>query len=499
MKDQINFLESLQFGSSIAENETKYLQQFFVDTIFWRNLSRGRYDIILGQKGCGKSALYLNLLSKPEEFQQNNIILVEAENPRGDTVFSLLNKAAKKQAYENPNVEALIESDVIDFWKMYFLVIAAAKLRDLKFKGSNFKVIQKLFEETKLLPPSGYSLDKIFNNVVHFLRQVATLEFFQPEAEFNPITGTFSLKGKISFKEYAAVNNKDGFFTSDDLFEKLNEDLAKREQTLWFLLDRLDVAFIDDKELERRALKSLFLVYNSLKKYDNIKLKIFLRSDIMTKISYDGLREASHLGPNMTTIFIDDRLMFNILVKRIASNKKILTKFGFEEDSLLSAIPKQHQLVNVIFPEVVEGTNSFEWLLSNIKDAKGDFTPREMINFLLKCQECQLELLDQGYPMPETPLIDARAMLKAIQLVSHDKFYLTLIPENPDLTDKLLLFKNAPLEISVGWLKRFFPELEASQSIVNFVVGLSDVGFLMRTGEDSFQVAPIYRPALNIK
>lgn len=314
MKDQINFLESLQFGSSIAENETKYLQQFFVDTIFWRNLSRGRYDIILGQKGCGKSALYLNLLSKPEEFQQNNIILVEAENPRGDTVFSLLNKAAKKQAYENPNVEALIESDVIDFWKMYFLVIAAAKLRDLKFKGSNFKVIQKLFEETKLLPPSGYSLDKIFNNVVHFLRQVATLEFFQPE-----------------------------------------------------------------------------------------------------------------------------------------------------------------------------------------KDAKGDFTPREMINFLLKCQECQLELLDQGYPMPETPLIDARAMLKAIQLVSHDKFYLTLIPENPDLTDKLLLFKNAPLEISVGWLKRFFPELEASQSIVNFVVGLSDVGFLMRTGEDSFQVAPIYRPALNIK
>ena len=101
--------------------------------------------------------------------------------------------------------------------------------------------------------------------------------------------------------------------------------------------------------------------------------------------------------------------------------------------------------------------------------------------------------------MPETPLIDTKAMLKAVQLVSLDKFYLTLIPENPDLTNKLLLFKNAPLEISMDWLKRVFPELDLSQSTLSFVSGLSNVGFLMRTGEDTLQVAPIYRPALNIK
>jgi hypothetical protein len=499
MKTQTDFLESLQFGSSIAEDETKYLQRYFVDTSFWRNLSRDRYDIILGQKGCGKSALYLNLLSRPEEFRQNKIILVEGENPRGDTVFSLLNKAAKNSSYENPNVEALIESDVIDFWKMYFLVIAVAKLRESKFKGKNFKIIYKLFEETKLLPSSGYSLDKIFNNVIHFLKQVATLDFFQPEAEFNPLTGTFSLKGKISFKEYSAVNNKEGFYTSDDLFEKLNEDLETADETIWFLLDRLDVAFIDSKELERRALKSLFLVYNSLKKYDNIRLKIFLRSDIMAKVSYDGLREASHLANKMTTILIDNRLMFNILVRRVASNEKILIKYGFDEVKVLSDVQEQQRFLTFIFPDKTEGVKTFDWLLENIKDANDSFTPREMISFLLKCRECQLELLDQGYPMPEVPLISPEAIQKAIRLMSNDKFNLTLIPENPDLTDKLLLFNRAPLKITAEWLKTTFPELETDQSFINFVIGLSNTGFLTRIDDETFQVAPVYRYALGIQ
>jgi hypothetical protein len=499
MKDQIEFLESLQFGSSIAEHETKYLQRYFVDTLFWRNLAKDRYDIILGQKGCGKSALYLNLLHRPEAFRQNKVILVEAENPRGDTIFSLLNKATKNKSYENPNVEALIESDVIDFWKMYFLVIAVAKLREIKFKGKNFKIIYKLFEETKLLPSSGYSLDKMFNNVVHFLKQVATLDFFQPEAEFNPLTGTFSLKGKVSFKEYSAVNNKEGFYTSDDLFGKLNEDLAAADETIWFLLDRLDVAFIDDKDMERRALKALFLVYNSLKKYDNIRLKIFLRSDIMAKVSYGGLREASHLATKMTTIIIDKRLMFNILVTRVASNENILAKFGFDSSALLSDIQEQQNFLNTVFPDKIDGMKSFDWLLENIKDADNSYTPRELVSFLLKCRECQLELLGQGYGMSEKPLFSEEAMRKAIVLTSNDKYNLTLIPENPDLTKRLESFRKAPLKISSEWLKTAFPELEAEGSIKDFVGLLSKAGFLTRIDDETFQVAPVYRYALGIQ
>jgi hypothetical protein len=350
-----------------------------------------------------------------------------------------------------------------------------------------------------LLPSSGYSLDKIFNNVIHFLKQVATLDFFQPEAEFNPLTGTFSLKGKISFQEYSAVNNKEGFYTSDDLFEKLNEDLETADETIWFLLDRLDVAFIDSKELERRALKSLFLVYNSLKKYDNIRLKIFLRSDIMAKVSYDGLREASHLANKMTTILIDNRLMFNILVRRVASNEKILIKYGFDEVKVLSDVQEQQRFLTFIFPDKTEGVKTFDWLLENIKDANDSFTPREMISFLLKCRECQLELLDQGYPMPEVPLISPEAIQKAIRLMSNDKFNLTLIPENPDLTDKLLLFNRAPLKITAEWLKTTFPELETDQSFINFVIGLSNTGFLMHIDNETFQVAPVYRYALGIQ
>ncbi len=57
MKNILHLLDSLDFGSSVAEEETKNLQKYFVDTRFWRNLSNDRYDIILGTKGSGKSAL----------------------------------------------------------------------------------------------------------------------------------------------------------------------------------------------------------------------------------------------------------------------------------------------------------------------------------------------------------------------------------------------------------------------------------------------------------
>ncbi len=65
-------------------------------------------------------------------------------------------------------------------------------------------------------------------------------------------------------------------------------------------LDRLDVAFADEGELEANALRALFLVYLDLLAYDRITLKIFLRSDIWRRIMQSGFREASHITRNLT-------------------------------------------------------------------------------------------------------------------------------------------------------------------------------------------------------
>ncbi|MFN0036515.1 MAG: P-loop ATPase, Sll1717 family [Saprospiraceae bacterium] len=502
MQQTIDLLDSLDFGSSVAEEETKNLQKYFVNTRFWRNLSNDKYDIVLGAKGSGKSALYLNLISRRDEFAERNIVIVEAENPLGDTVFALLNNATRTEKYDNPNKEALIQGDIIDFWKLYFLTVIVSKLRATGFKGDHFKVIESLLESAGLLPKT-FSLTDAFNNVLHFLRQVVSLQFFQPEVEVNPNTGTFTLKGKITFEKFSAKEHKEGYNTLDELLEKLNTDLSKADQTVWILLDRLDVAFINEKDLERRALKALFMVYNSLKRYEQLRFKIFLRDDIMMKITYDGLREASHLT-RMINLVIDENTLFNILVKRLLNNPVITRLYNINVEECLLDIEKQKHLFKSVFPEKVEengeAQDTFDWIVSRISDGNGMFTPRELIHFLNQSKEQQIELLELGNKTPEGKLFTQDALKRAIREVSKAKYERTLIAENPDLIDNFKKFKSASPNVSAEWMKAMLRDKEGKkiEDMDLFANALSDIGFLKRVSETDWAIPYLYQYALGI-
>jgi len=502
MQQTIDTLDSLDFGSSVAEEETKNLQKYFVNTRFWRNLNNDKYDIVLGAKGSGKSALYLNLISRHDEFADRGITIVEAENPLGDTVFALLNNATRTEKYDNPNKEALIQDDIIDFWKLYFLTIITSKLRATGFKGENFKIIESLLESANLLPKT-FSLTDAFNNVLYFLRQVVSLQFFQPEVEVNPNTGTFTFKGKISFEKYSAKEHKEGYNTLDELLEKLNTDLSKANHTIWILLDRLDVAFINEKDLERRALKALFMVYNALKRYEQLRFKIFLRDDIMMKITYDGLREASHLT-RMINLVIDESTLFNILIKRLLNNPVITDLYKINVEECLLDIEQQKQLFKSVFPEKVEENgevqDTFDWIVNRISDGNGLFTPRELIHFLNQSKEQQIELLELGNKPPEGKFFTQEALKRAIREVSKAKYERTLIAENPDLIDNFKKFRSASTKVSAEWMKAMLRDKDGKkiEDIDLFAIALSDIGFLKRVSETQWEIPYIYQYALGI-
>ncbi len=503
MKDKIELLESLDFGSSVAEEETRNLQKYFVDTRFWRNLTNDRYDIILGSKGSGKSALYLSLINKREEFAQRNIVIVEAENPRGDTVFALLNSATRTDKYENPNKEALINDDVVDFWKLYLLTVAIAQLTEVGFRGKHFLIIRALLESAGLLPKT-FSLNGVFNNVLHFLKQVVSLQFFQPEMEVNPSTGSITVKGKVTFEKYKAKDQEEGYNTLDELLEYLNKDLTGAEKTIWLLLDRLDVAFVDDKDLERRALKALFMVYNSLKRFDQIRCKIFLRDDIMMKITYDGLREASHLT-RMINLSIDENTLFNILVKRLLNNPQIFELHGIKVEEYLADIELQKKLFRSVFPATIaengKELDTFDWIISRISDGNSVYTPRELIHLLNETREQQIRLLEMGINPFEQQIFAQDALKLAIREVSKAKFERTLIAENPDLTNDFIRFRKARPNVSPDWIIANIKDREGQkiEDLDLYTTRLSDIGFLKRVGENQWQVPYIYQYALGIE
>lgn len=85
--DRLALLRSITFGEQVAEEEANTLASYFVETNPWLQVAEGKIDIVRGEKGAGKSAIYSLLMSKSDEFFDSGILLVAAENPRGATVF----------------------------------------------------------------------------------------------------------------------------------------------------------------------------------------------------------------------------------------------------------------------------------------------------------------------------------------------------------------------------------------------------------------------------
>jgi hypothetical protein len=93
----------------------------------------------------------------------------------------------------------------------------------------------------------------------------------------------------------------------------------------------LDVAFDESSDLERNALRALFRAYRDIRKYDNIVVKVFLRTDIWERIADSGFREATHISRDITLKW-DKNSLQNLIIRRLLSNRKVLDFYGVKRE-----------------------------------------------------------------------------------------------------------------------------------------------------------------------
>jgi hypothetical protein len=155
---RLDLLRHLSFGAQIAEDEVNELANYFVKTHQWDQIANGKIDIVRGEKGAGKSAIYSLLTTKADEFFDRNILLVAAERPRGTTVF-------KDLVADPPTTE----QEFIWLWKIYILTIIAQKLREYGVGGADANKVYAALEEAKLLT-RGIDLSALLRTAQHFVR-----------------------------------------------------------------------------------------------------------------------------------------------------------------------------------------------------------------------------------------------------------------------------------------------------------------------------------------
>jgi hypothetical protein len=490
--EKIDILRETNIGERIAEEESQILTDFFLETHIWEQFFAGEIDVVYGAKGAGKSALYLNLLRNRAKLKkQNRIVLVEAENPTGHTAFAGM--------VNDPPPE---EKEFIHIWKLYALILITDRLLD------SFPMSMELLRVRLLLNRSQIDMKKntlshLFESANLYVKKLRKVSSIQPGVDIDSNSGLISgFYGKVTFDE-VSTRQRGGFVSVDSLLNRINKFLNKRQTSVWIAFDRLDVAFIDSKELEENAIRGLFRVYRDFKSLNKIDLKIFLRDDIWRRLVKKGYREASHITKTVT-ISWNHQSLLNMLVKRFVRNSVIIREFNIDVEKLEKDYTLQEQFFYRMLPLKIEsGTkkpSTLNWLLKRIADGKGVYTPRELIHWFKLARNKQIEEIELGRSNIQGENLFQRSVFKDVHVeVSKVRFEQTLLAEYPQVKSAVMALEGNKSTLSVSTLAELW---DIDEDDIGFAIeALVDIGFFTRTtykGLKVYQVPHIYRPYLKL-
>jgi hypothetical protein len=486
--DKRTVLASISFGQRVAEEELQELSRYFVQTEQWRRLLAGEADVVYGAKGAGKSALYATLIKHEDDLRGRGILLVSAENPRGQPVF--------KDLVDDPPTS---EAEFRNLWKVYFLQLLGQRFREEELDSAEAKQFVAKLEESALLPRGG-GLKALVRTALDYVRLFAKPQGIETAIKLDPASGMpAGFSGKIFFKEPSAAAAATGIVSVEALFALADEALVRADLSIWLLFDRLDVAFAESLDLEQNALRALFVAYADVRQYERLTPKIFLRSDIWTRITAAGFREASHITKTIT-ISWDQQQLMNLLVRRILQSDEVAEYYSIKATTVLADVAAQDALFYRIFPAQVDvgsrRPTTYDWILSRTRDSQGSTAPRELIHLLSEAREEQLKRYDIGEAAPaDEALVAGQTLKKALEEVSRVRLNQTLFAEFPALRPLILKLKASKTQQTIDslmdlWRMDVEKATEAASQLV-------DVGFFEQRGSD-YWVPFLYRDALEM-
>ena len=424
MLTRLQLLKQITFGEQVAEDEANVLANYFVETNDWARISRGEIDIVRGEKGAGKSAIYSLLLNRSGEFFDRNVMLIAAENPRGATVFRDLSA-------EPPTTER----EFIALWKLYTLALIAREARAYDLRGQDLDIVYRALESAHLLERDS-TLAGLLRGIQEYVRRLIHLEALEGGVQFDPATQMVSgLSGRIILSEPGVSLRNTPVVSVDKLLSVMDAALRSRGWNVWVLFDRLDVAFVENHELETNALRALIRTYLDFKAYTQISLKVFLREDIWTRLVEGGFREHSHVVKYVVLNW-DDESLLNLIMRRLLNNKTIADEFGIDVHAILADYDKQVELFYRFFPDQVEQgpqkAKTFKWLIGRCADGTKKTAPRELIHLSNSIRDTEIRRLERGdTPTEGMQLFDRSVFKAALPIVSKTRLTSYLYAEYP--------------------------------------------------------------------
>jgi hypothetical protein len=476
-------LDELNLGKSVAESDER-LENYFVDTYTFNAVLQGKADIVAGDKGTGKTALYQILMKRYRT----------SEHMRGVDIIPAFNVAGSPIFQQLLNVPVQTEGQYIAFWKTFFLTLVGNWMLDQPtiVRQPSVKRVEYFLEQNQLKTidstPNG-----VFARLVRFISR-ATPRSAEVKLGFGE-EGLPQIVPKIEFMPAAVVQPPD-YFGIDYAagLRILEASLKESNLTLWLVLDRLDEAFLGYPGVEVPALRALFRCYLDFKAVSRMKVKLFVRRDLFRKLVDGGFVNLTHVNDQKIEIIWDDDDLKNLLIARVKDTPFIVENLGLKGLSNDEAFAR-------LFPDKVnqgeKQSTTWNWIISRIRDGNGVIAPRNLIDLVQKAREAQIRAearspRDFGDGIS---LIEAEAIRKAQRALSETRVQDTLIAEAPEMVPLIEKFRNKKTEHNTESLCDL---LGVKVSELRLVVRpLLEMGLLEEAGT-SFKVPMLYRDGLNM-
>lgn len=280
-------------------------------------------------------------------------------------------------------------------------------------------------------------------------------------------------------------------------------------------MDRLDSAFEDVPKLENTVLKSLIKQYLDMRDFKNIRLKIFIRSDIWQRITVDGFVEATHIA-RLEEVKWDTSSILYLIVSRISTSKIIVEDFGksilipkVKRNNILNSEDLQKKLFYYVFPLKVDAQPPFNknvkkadainWIISRTSDATRIINPRNILYLIDQAKSIEIDKMERGHHMPVDGLMEGKVIQEGLRETSHYQLEQTLFAEYPKLKPKVELLKNSKAEMKLNVIKKKL-RVNSKKGILEIVNALITRGFISQANSSGYYEIPfIYRDALNVK
>jgi len=467
--------EDLDFGSVAAEDE-RYLEEWFIETDEYREVINGKVNFILGLKGSGKSTIF-EMLSK---YKSENLIIIPGNSTKGPLEYeSFLPK--------DENKENIVDKENIleyfrKIWKVYTSIVLGATLLENfqdSEKNDDLDYIRETLNTIGVVGRSG---------IREFLQQIKEISITIQTFAFKISSNGSSIEKKLDYK---------------NLLSAEQQFLEEKKLEAWILFDKLDELFADENDKRKKALEGLLYAYSDLSELENIKLKIFLRTDIFNTLHFEN---KDHFYS--TKIKWDESNLMTLIAKRIAKNNEIANKVLSHDEVSSNDINSEEarSLFYAVFEDKVEKgshkSETFKWIYNRILDGQGIATPRDMIYF---CKTARKSQISENYSVQQGRLISGKAVKHAFIEFSQDKLNNYLYQVFPQYIPIIEKFIGSPRpKFTLADLKKRL-NIENENEAISKVKELCDIGFLKKKSNkpieetEEFEVPYMYRPALEIK